>query len=122
MQHFSELKVWQRSHSLVLDLYRLTRRLPGDERFGLSSQLRRAAVSVPTNVAEGTKRLGKQDYARFLNITEGSLSETEYLVMLCCDLGYLQKQETEKPLLEISQIVRMLYALRCKVEAGSERD
>ena len=120
MQHFSELKVWQKSHALVLDLYRLTTRFPGEERYGLTSQLRRAAVSVPTNIAEGTKRRGKLDYARFLNIAGGSLSETEYLVVLSCDLGYLQKQETEKPLSEISEIARMLYALRCKVEASSD--
>jgi four helix bundle protein len=120
MQHFRELKVWQKSHRLVLGLYQLSKRFPSDERFGLTSQLRRAAVSVPTNIAEGTKRLGKQDYARFLNIAEGSLSETEYLVMLSCDLGYLQKQDTEKPLCEISEIARMLYALRCKVEVAQK--
>jgi four helix bundle protein len=120
MQHFRELKVWQKSHALVLNLYRLTTRFPGEERFGLTSQLRRAAVSVPTNIAEGTKRRGKQDYARFLNIAEGSLSETEYLVTLSCDLGYLQKQETEKRISEISEIARMLCALRCKVEAGPD--
>ena len=122
MQHFRELKVWQRSHALVLELYQLTKRFPADERFGLTSQLRRTAVSVPTNIAEGTKRLGKQDYARFLNIAEGSLSETEYLLTLSCDLGYLQKQETMQPLSEISEIARMLYALRGKVEAGQIRD
>ena len=120
MQHFSELKAWQKSHALVLNLYRLTTHFPGDERFGLTSQLRRAAVSVPTNIAEGTKRRGKQDYARFLNIAEGSLSETEYLVMLSCDLGYVERQETDQPLSEISEIARMLYALRCKVQAGPD--
>jgi four helix bundle protein len=120
MQQFRELKVWQKSHALVLSLYRLTKSFPSDERFGLTSQIRRAAVSVPTNIAEGTKRRGKQDYARFLNIAEGSLSETEYLVTLSCDLGYLQRQETEKRISEISEIARMLYALRCKVEAGPD--
>ena len=120
MQHFRELKVWQRSHALVLNLYKLTKRFPADERFGLTSQLRRAVVSVPTNIAEGTKRLGKQDYARFRNIAEGSLSETEYMVMLSCDLGYLQRQEMEKPLSEISEISRMLFALRCKVETAAD--
>jgi four helix bundle protein len=64
--------------------------------------------------------LGKQDYASLLNIAEGSLSETEYLVMLSCDLGYLQKEQIEKPLSEISEIARMLYGLRCKVEAGPD--
>jgi len=120
MQQFRELKVWQKSHALVLNLYRLSARFPANERFGLTSQLRRAAVSVPTNIAEGTKRLGKQDYARFLNIAEGSLSETEYLVMLSSDLGYSKKQEIEQPLSEISEIARMLYSLRCKVEAGPD--
>jgi len=119
MQHFRELKVWQKSHALVLSLYQLTKRFPADERFGLTSQLRRAAVSVPTNIAEGTKRLGKQDYARFLNIAEGSLSETEYLVMLSCALGYCREPETGQLLSAISEIARMLYALRCKVEAGA---
>ena len=105
---------------LVLILYRLTKGFPGDERFGLTSQLRRAAVSVPTNIAEGTKRRGKQDYARFLNTAEGSRSETEHLIMLSCELGYLQRQETESSLSEISEIARMLYALRCKVEAAPD--
>ena len=120
MQHFSELKVLQKSHALVLNLYRLTTRFPADERFGLTSQLRRAAVSIPTNIAEGAKRLGRQDYARFLNIAEGSLSETEVLLMLSSELGYLQPRETEMPLAEISEIARMLYALRCKVEAAPD--
>jgi four helix bundle protein len=120
MQQFRELKVWQKSHALVLNLYQLTKRIPADERFGLASQLRRAAVSIPTNIAEGTKRQGKHDYARFLNIAEGSLPETEYLLVLSCDLGYLRKQEIEQPLSEISEIARMLYAVRCKVEAGPD--
>jgi four helix bundle protein len=89
MQHFTELRVWQRSHALVLDLYRNTSRLPADERFGLTSQLRRAAASVPTNIAEGAKRTRRQGYARFLNIAQGSLAETEYLIMLSRDLAYL---------------------------------
>ena len=87
MQRFTELKVWQRSHGLALQLYRLTAAFPVEERFGLVTQIRRAAVSVPTNIAEGSKRQGKLDYARFLNIAEGSLVETEYLVMLSRDLG-----------------------------------
>ncbi len=116
MQHFGDLKVWQRSHALVLELYRLTAGFPGDERFGLVSQLRRAAVSVPTNIAEGAKRQGQQDYARFLNIAEGSLAEAEYLVLLSRDLGYLTPEAAERSLAEIPEIARMLYALRTKVE------
>ena len=116
MQSFRELKVWQRSHALVLELYRLSEAFPAPERFGLVSQLRRAAVSVPTNIAEGSKRRTRQDYARFLNLAEASLAETEYLLLLCRDLGYLAGEVTEPLLTEVSEISRMLHALRGKVE------
>jgi four helix bundle protein len=91
VQRFQDLKVWQRSHALVLEIYRLTKDFPSTERFGITSQIRRAAVSVPTNIAEGTKRLGGQDFVRFINIAEGSLAETEYLITLSRDLIYLPR-------------------------------
>jgi len=116
MQRFTELKVWQRSHTLVLNLYRLASAFPAEERFGIVPQLRRAAVSVPTNIAEGSKRQGRQDYARFLNIAEGSLVETEYLLMLSRDLGYVKPKVAEAPLAEILEVARMLHNLRTKVE------
>lgn len=119
MQRFTEIKVWQRSHALVLRLYGLSERFPQEERFGLVSQLRRAAVSVPTNIAEGAKRRTSQDYARFLNLAEASLAETEYLLLLSRDLGYLTPGDAELLLAETSEISRMLYALRTKVEEGS---
>jgi four helix bundle protein len=115
VQRFSDLKVWQRSHAVVLTVYRLTEAFPPQERFGLTSQLRRAATSVPTNIAEGSKRRTRQDYARFLNLAEASLAETEYLLLLSRDLGYLSGDVTE-PLLEVSEISRMLDALRVRVE------
>jgi len=118
VQRFQDLKVWQRSHALVLEIYQLTKDFPGSERFGITSQLRRAAVSVPTNIAEGTKRLGSQDYIRFINIAEGSLAETEYLIMLSRDLAYLSPDVTARPLAEITDIARMLNALRARVEQG----
>lgn len=118
MQRFTDLKVWQRSHELVLELYRLSASFPADERFGLVSQMRRAAVSVPSNIAEGTKRQSNPDFARFINIAEGSLAEVEYLLMLSRDLGYVAS-ETATPLLtQVDEIARMLHSLRCKVEAG----
>lgn len=116
MQRFTELKVWQRSHALVLELYRLTSGFPSEERFGVVSQLRRAAVSVPSNIAEGSKRRTKQEYARFLNISEGSLAETEYLLLLSRDLGYLTTSVVEPLLREIEEVSRMVHALRSKVE------
>ncbi len=116
MQRFTNLKVWQRSHALVLQIYRLTAKFSADERFGLVSQLRRAILSVPTNIAEGSKRISKQEYARFLNIAEGSLAETEYLLMVSRDLGYLAPDASKTALIETSEIARMLHALRSKVE------
>jgi four helix bundle protein len=116
VQRFTELKVWQRSHALVLQVYRLTRGFPADERYGIMSQLRRAALSVPTNIAEGSKRQGSQDYARFLNIAEGSLVETEYLVMVSRDLGHTTPGAAEPLLNEIKEIAGMLHSLRTKVE------
>lgn len=116
MQHFRNLKVWQRSHRLVLEIYRLTVDFPSHGRFGLTSQIRRSAASVPTNIAEGCKREGQQDFARFLNIVEGSLSETEYLVMLSQDLDYFGGKNSGYLLMEISEIGAMLHCLRAKVE------
>src|SRR6266852_1178702 len=118
MQHFRELKVWQRGHSLVLSIYRITTAFPPTERYGLISQLRRAALSVPTNIAEGAKRLTSQEYARFLNIAEASLAETEYLVMVGRDLGYVTAIIATKAFSEISELSRMLHALRKKVEGA----
>jgi len=119
MQRFTDLKVWQRSHALVLEIYRLSRTLPEQERFGLTSQLRRAATSVPANIAEGSKRKQPQDYARFLNIAEGSLAETEYLLFLSKDLGYVDASATGPLLDEITEIARMLNSLRTKVEEAA---
>jgi four helix bundle protein len=119
VQRFTDLLVWKRSHSLVLEIYRLTANFPADERFGLVSQLRRAAASVPTNIAEGSKRRSSAEYGRFLNIAEGSLAETEYLLMLSKDLSFLTKQSAETILEELTEIARMLSALRSKVEKYS---
>ena len=88
MRRFTELKVWRRGHSLVLAVYRLSLGVPVAERYGPLSQLRRAALSVPTNIAEGSKRTGRPDCARFLTIAERSLAETEHLLMVGGDLGY----------------------------------
>ena len=104
---------------MVLEVYRLTASFPDGERFGLISQLRRAAVSVPTNIAEGSKRQRSQDYARFLNIAEGSLAEVEYLLLLSRDLSYITPEVNQTLQGEAEEIARMLHALRVKVEAGT---
>jgi four helix bundle protein len=116
VQRFTELMVWQRGHALTLELYKLTEGFPRPEQFGLVSQLKRAASSVPTNIAEGSKRISNIEFARFLNMAEGSLAETEYLLMLSRDLGYLPGKRCQRVFEEITEIAKMLNGLRCKVE------
>ena len=112
MQHYSKLEVWRRSHELVLALYRCTASFPGTERYGLTAQLRRAACSVATNIAEGSKRSTPSDYAHFLNMAEGSLSEAEYLLLLSRDLAYIPQDVARNHLAEVSELLRMLHAFR----------
>lgn len=88
---FQDLIVWQKAHAFVLQVYAATRGFPKDERFGLTSQFRRAAVSIPANIAEGFRKQSKTDKARFLNIAEGSLEECRYYLILAHDLGYAGK-------------------------------
>ena len=120
MQRFTEIKSWQRGHELVLSVYRATTGFPISERYGLISQLRRAALSVPTNVAEGSKRTGRAEYARFLNIAEASLAETEYLIMVGRDLGYMTPLMAKPLLGQVADLARMLHSLRLRVEAGDK--
>jgi four helix bundle protein len=85
---FKDLIVWQKAHKLVLSIYRITRGFPKEEVYGLTSQMRRSAVSVAANIAEAFKKRSNLDKARILNIAQGSLSETEYYVILSDDLNY----------------------------------
>ena len=116
MQRFTELRVWQRAHAAVLQIYRVTQRFPEEERYGLTAQLRRAGVSVPTNIAEGSKRRSRQEYARFLNIAEASLSESEALLLLARDLQFMEGDCADSLILELEEIAKMLCGLREKVE------
>jgi four helix bundle protein len=116
MQHYSKLRVWERSHRLVLKLYRATQGFPVAERYGLTSQLRRAALSVPTNIAEGSKRTSRKDYAHFLNIAEGSLAETEYLILVSRDLGFIPPPAASEQLAEVAELLRMLHGLRVTIQ------
>ena len=115
MQRYSELRVWHEAHDFLLAIYRVTASLPTDERYGLSSQLRRAALSVPTNIVEGSKRIGRPDVVRFLNLAEASLAETQYLLIVCRDLGYLDGAVTDPLIGTAARIGRMLHALRSRI-------
>jgi four helix bundle protein len=123
MQRFTNLKVWKRSHALLLEGYNLTKAFPSEEPLNLTVQLRRAVLSVPANIAEGSKRRTGGEYAWFPNYADGSLSETEYLLIVARDLGCLSAASCDFLVGEISEIARMLYALRVKVlpARGSSR-
>lgn len=95
IQRFEQLEAWQYAHQLVLATYKASRTLPGDERFGLVQQLRRAAVSVPANVAEGFTRRSSKEKLHFYNISQASLQELRYYVILCRDLEYWGEKESE---------------------------
>ena len=86
---FQDLKVWDKAHSLVLAVYRITQGFPQEEKFGLTQQIRRASVSVMANIAEGTKRRSDRDFSHFLNIAEGSLEEVKCYIILSKDLNYI---------------------------------
>jgi len=90
---YKELKVWQKADELALAIYRLTKNYPKDEIYGITSQLRRAALSVPTNIVEGYARKGDKELARFVNIAIGSLAETEYLLDFSHRLGYISGKD-----------------------------
>ena len=104
---FEDLLVWQKAHDLVLSVYKLTATFPKSETYGLSIQMRRAAVSVPANIAEGFRKRGKPDKARFMNTAEGSLEETRYYLRLAQDLRYGQ---TAPILRQVEEISRLLDA------------
>lgn len=112
--HFQQLDVWKQAHELVLMTYQGTQGFPGEERYGLVSQMRRAAVSVPANIAEGFKRRGIADKVRFYNIAEGSLEELKYFFILSKDLGYIASNDD---LITQSETVgRLLHGLITSTE------
>ncbi len=102
---FRDLAVWQKAHTFVLGVYRLTQSFPKEEKFGLVSQMRRAAVSVPANIAEGFRKRGKADKVRYLNIAEGSLEESRYYLILAADLRYGQSEPLMANLEEVSKLL-----------------
>jgi four helix bundle protein len=117
MRDFRKLKVWERAHALSLAVYKATSTFPQEELFGLTSQLRRAAVSVPANIAEGCGRSGGPELARFLRIALGSASELEYHIILSTDLCYLNKSASQHLLKHVTDVKRMLTSLIQKLTA-----
>ena len=104
MKDFRDLKIWSRSHQLTLQVYELTRSFPKEEIYGLVSQIRRSASSIPTNIAEGCGRNTDADFARFLDTSMGSASELEYQLILSRDLAYLSLEAYETTNTELVEI------------------
>ena len=112
---FRQLDVWKKAHELVLDVYRLTAVFPNEEKYGLVSQMRRASVSVPANIAEGYKRRSRKEKIRFYNIAEASLEELRYYFLLCDDLGLANNgMDLDE---KADSVARMLNGLIRKIES-----
>ena len=107
---FTELIVWQKAHALTLEVYKITKSWPKEEQYGLTSQIRRAAVSIAANIAEGYKRRTEAEKARFLNISEASLDEVRYYFILSKDLAFIDSNET---LMELAdEVAKLLYSYK----------
>jgi four helix bundle protein len=102
---FQDLIVWQKAHQFVLSVYRFSQHFPKWEIYGITSQLRRAAISIPANIAEGFKKKGKADKTRFMNIAQGSLEECRYYLILAKDLGYGNTPELMPQIEEVSKLL-----------------
>jgi len=114
---YRKLDVWKKSHELVMDVYRITSQFPRQEQYGLTSQMRRAAVSIPCNIVEGCGRGGEVELSRFLSISLGSVSELSYQLFLACELEYMNT-ETGQPLIAKAEgIGRMLNAFIRKLQS-----
>jgi len=112
MHNFKELIVWQKSRVLVKDVYKLTKKFPADEKFGLTQQIRRAVVSIPSNIAEGSGRETNADFIRFINIANGSAFEVETQLYLALDLEYISKSELEEIIIKLLDVERLIYNLK----------
>jgi four helix bundle protein len=108
MRDFKELKVWQKAHRFVLDVYIHPRTFPSEERYALTAHLRRSATSIPSNIAEGCGREGERELARFLSIAAGSATETEYQLLLARDIGYLLDDAHRQLDQQVNEVKRML--------------
>jgi len=112
MHRYKELNVWKRSREFCSSIYSITTKFPQDEKFGLTSQLRRAAISIPSNNAEGASRSSKKDFARFLEISIGSSYEIETQLLIATDLKYISKENSLELSQTIVSIIKMLSKLR----------
>ncbi|HLD20503.1 MAG TPA: four helix bundle protein [Patescibacteria group bacterium] len=113
--HYKNLLVWQKGMVIVEAVYRLTKNFPSEEKFGLVSQMRRSAISIPSNIAEGKGRASKKEFAHFVSIARGSLAELETQLLLSFRLGYIKEIESTSISLLLEELQRMLDSLLVKL-------
>lgn len=111
MRDFRKYKVWELGHQLTLDIYKTTQKFPREEVYGLTSQMRRASYSIPSNIAEGRGRESDPDFRRFLTISQGSASELEYFNILVKDLGFVSNEEFNLIDSQVNKVKRSLHSL-----------
>ncbi len=116
IKNFKQLKIWQKGIGIVKDIYQLTKRFPKYELYGLTSQMRRAAISIPSNVAEGFKRRHNKEYTQFLHITSGSAAELETQLIISKELGFIGEDKLEANLEKLDHISRMISSLLNKLK------
>ncbi len=124
IQDYRDLRVWQLAMDLAIAIYQNTKAFPSDERFGLTSQLRRAAVSVPSNIAEGNARNSTADYLRFLRLSRGSLAEINTQLLIAKRLGYMDERSSSSLLSKTDELMRQLTSMYSAIErsiGGSNR-
>ena len=115
MQNYKDLKVWEKSHKLTLEVYKISQSFPVSETYGLTSQIRRCCASIPSNIAEGCGKMTPLDFANFLQIALGSSNETEYFLILSKDLKYLSEEKFTDLEKLINEVKAMLISLIKKV-------
>tara|TARA_R110002050_G_scaffold288529_1_gene440600 strand:- start:142 stop:492 length:351 start_codon:yes stop_codon:yes gene_type:complete len=115
MRNFRKYKVWELGHEITLDVYKLSKQFPKDERFGITSQVRRCSSSVPANIAEGCGRETEKEFKRFLVIANGSATELEYFLILITDLEMADKDSIEKLVEKVDKLKRSLNSLISKL-------
>jgi four helix bundle protein len=121
MQDFKNISVWEKSHKLTVEIYKITASFPGSELYGLTSQIRRAAVSIPANIAEGCGRDGDVEFGRFLQIAQGSAYELEYHLLLAHELNFLNDKEHENFTVQVNEVRKMLAALIKKLKSDNQK-
>lgn len=120
MKDFRQLIVWQKAHAVTLELYVVTRKFPAEERYGLTSQIRRASASIGATIAEGCGKGGEVEFGRHLQMSSGSASEVSYHLILSRDLDYLSEAEFARLSVKVEEVRRMLASLLSKISASKK--